>query len=165
MREDPFSAHDMDMKKDTVKDILKDTAAGRKTAGQFMRFICVGFINTAVTYAVFTVLVEFLDTEYTWANLWGYIAGVINSFIWNKTWVFRKKNSGIFREAALFILIFAICYGIQYVCLRLLAEGAGLNEYIAQLAAMCVYTVLNFILNRTFTFRTAHTENEHQERS
>jgi putative flippase GtrA len=98
-----------------------------------------------------------LGVSYKWANVVGYVAGLINSFVWNKQWVFRSNNN-LFYEMAGFGACFVVCYGVQFLLLSVMVEHLEWNEYLAQLLAMGAYTVLNFILNRLFTFRRRESE-------
>ncbi len=99
------------------------------------------------------MLYNLFSVGYTAANLLSYIAGIINSFVWNKLWVFRAKEGNVLREAILFLFVFAVSYGVQYGVLHLLVEYYGINPNWAQLPAMVVYTVVNYVLNRVFTFK------------
>ena len=125
----------------------------RGTVVQFGKFLIVGCLNTGVSLAVIYLLQNGLGIKYTLANLVGYIVGVVNSFFWNKLWVFRKKKGNFVRETLLFLLIFVLCYGVQFACLRLLVEVLSVPATVAQLLAMGVYTVANYILNRCITFK------------
>ena len=117
---------------------------------QFIRFGIVGIINTLITLIVIYFLQEILHVKYTISNFIGYIAGVVNSFFWNKLWVFKKLNSNFIREAILFL---GICYGIQFISLLILVEILYVPDSWAQLLSMIVYTLCNFIMNRCITFK------------
>lgn len=54
---------------------------------RFVKFIIVGCLNTAITYICYVAL-RFFDFGVEVSNLIGYIVGLINSFVWNKKWVF-----------------------------------------------------------------------------
>ena len=125
----------------------------RHTALQFFKFLIVGCINTGLSLAVIYILQNGFDVKYTKANLIGYILGVINSFFWNKLWVFQKKDGKFVREALLFLLIFGICYSLQYICLIVFVEELYLSENWSQLFSMGIYTIANYILNRCITFK------------
>lgn len=125
----------------------------KHTALQFSKFAIVGVSNTLISLAVFYLLYNLFFVGYTAANLLSYIAGVINSFVWNKLWVFRAKEGNVLREAILFLFVFAVSYGVQYGVLHLLVEYYGINPNWAQLPAMVVYTVVNYVLNRVLTFK------------
>ena len=125
----------------------------RKTeAGRFGKFVIVGIINTAVTYIVFVILRLFGATPEI-SNAIGYVAGVANSFIWNKRWVFQTKGTNVWRELTAFLLIFLLCYGIQFLAFTTMIHRWNMNEHIAQLIGMGIYTILNYMLNRTLAFR------------
>lgn len=118
---------------------------------QFLKFLGVGVMNTLISLVIIYGLMG-LGVNYKLANMIGYIAGMSNSFVWNKKWVFGSKNA-IWKELFWFSVSFAICYGLQYGVLKLMVEKWHWNDYLAQLLAMGFYTVTNFILNRLITFR------------
>lgn len=117
---------------------------------KFIRFCIVGLFNTAVTFVVFTLL-RWLSCGLYFSNIISYIAGVVNSFVWNKTWVYGSRNSKWLKEAFVFLILFGISYLIQLIVFK-----TSLNyvpEMLAQLIGMVVYSVTNFLLNRFFNFK------------
>ncbi len=118
---------------------------------QLLKFVGVGLLNTLLSLAIINILM-YVGVNYQLANLIGYVAGVINSFFWSKFWVFQSQKS-LYKEALLFSIVFFFCYAANFLALLFLVEILALSPYIAQPIAMCVYTLLNFILNRTITFR------------
>ncbi|WP_455497441.1 GtrA family protein [Coprobacter sp.] len=124
-----------------------------KTISQIIKFIIVGCINTGLSLAMFYILYNLFNINEYISNLIAYIVGLINSFFWNKLWVFRKNGGNIIREAMYFFIIFAVCYGIQFICFRTLVEYYQINANWAQIPAMIVYTITNYILNRFITFK------------
>lgn len=132
---------------------------------QFAKFIMVGVMNTALTLVVIYVCKSFLEINEYVSNLIGYVAGVINSFLWNKNWVFKAKDH-LLRQAAAFLIGFGCCYGLQLLIVYLIVEhtvygdmmwtieGFTFSGYgVATLVGMAVYTVANFVFNRVVTFR------------
>ncbi|MBR5102312.1 MAG: GtrA family protein, partial [Muribaculaceae bacterium] len=63
----------------------------------------IGLSNTIITLAVFYVLNTLCGFPYGVSNVTGYILGVINSFIWNRTWVF-KSHGKMTHQMMLFIV-------------------------------------------------------------
>lgn len=98
------------------------------------------------------------------SNILGYVVGVINSFLWNKKWVFNSRG-GMAREAFKFLCGFGICYALQFAVVWSLNQSSfgaieldiwvfTLSGYgIATLIGNVVYTVANFFYNRIVTFR------------
>lgn len=132
---------------------------------QFIKFLIVGVINTLVTLIVIFVCKSLLGVNQWVSNAIGYVAGVINSFLWNKQWVFHSSKSAG-REACKFMAGFLICYGIQFFVTWFLTNRMGLGQLewqlggmtfsgyaVATVFGMCVYTICNFIFNRIVTFK------------
>ena len=120
---------------------------------QLIKFGIVGCINTGVSLAVFYTLYNWININEYISNLIAYIIGLINSFFWNKLWVFQKNGGRIIHEAIYFFVIFVFCYGIQFLCFRGLVEYAKIDANWAQIPAMIVYTIFNYILNKFITFK------------
>lgn len=132
---------------------------------QFAKFLLVGGGNTLVTLTVILTLKSVFGVNPWIANAAGYVAGVINSFFWNKLWVFHSHGRRTYDEALRFVVGFAVCYAAQFAvtwCLTrmfgaaewTLPGGFVLSSYgLSTLLGMAVYTLANFIYNRLVTFR------------
>ncbi len=133
---------------------------------QFVKYACVGVLNTLVTLCVIYVCKVLFGVNPLVSNAIGYVAGVVNSFLWNKNWVF--KTSGHYtREAVGFLVGFLICYGLQFLTVWLLSYKTPLREFemsifaftlsgygLATLLGNVVYTLTNYAYNKIVTFRS-----------
>ncbi len=130
---------------------------------QFIKYALVGVMNTLITLAIIFVCKSLLGINEYVSNALGYIGGLINSFLWNKNWVFKVKEDSV-RQAVRFLLGFGICYALQFVAMYLLNEQYGsyvwlifgfpISGYgIANCISMVLYTLANFVYNRLITFR------------
>ncbi len=131
---------------------------------QFIKYCMVGVLNTLVTFGVIYLCKSFLGMNLYVSNALGYICGVTNSFLCNKSWVFHSKG-GYGREALKFLVGFAICYALQFAVVWMLTEsdfgkydfmlaGIVISGYgIATVLGNVVYTLANFVYNRTVTFK------------
>ena len=131
---------------------------------QFIKYCIVGVINTLVTLCTIFVCKSLLGINPYVSNAVGYICGVINSFLWNKQWVFHSKGR-YGREAIRFFVGFGICYCLQFSVVWSLTQtefgdlefsiyGFVLSGYgIATLLGNVVYTLANYIYNRIIVFR------------
>ena len=61
---------------------------------QFLKFIIVGGINTAVTLLVIMLCKSVIGIDPYLSNALGYLAGISNSFLWNRGWVFNSHGFG-----------------------------------------------------------------------
>lgn len=106
---------------------------------EFLRFCLVGAVNTGVDFMVFTVL-NFWSVPLLMAQFMSYTCGVLNSFLMNRTWTFRRsgQSAGQFiRFLALNLLTLTITYGflvwfhnhLEWPMLvsKLVATGASLG--------------------------------------
>lgn len=106
---------------------------------EFMRFCLVGAVNTGVDFTVFTVLSN-MGVLLLVAQCVSYTCGVLNSFLLNRTWTFRRHGQStgqLIRFLALNLGTLTITYGLLVyfhnslawpllVC-KLLATGASLG--------------------------------------
>lgn len=130
---------------------------------KFIKYCMVGVLNTLVCLGVIYMCKSILGINPYVCNILGYTAGVINSFLCNKSFVFHSKGS-ISREAMKFLVGFAVCYLLQLGVVWLINRRYGAEEFdilgivlsgygVATLLGNVVYTLANFIYNRLVTFR------------
>lgn len=67
------------------------------TTYQFLKFAIVGVLNTIIDFSVLNVLISFFglqqgDSRYALYKSISFIVAVLNSFLFNKLWVFRKTG-------------------------------------------------------------------------
>lgn len=119
---------------------------------QFVKFGLVGVSNTLITAGVIALLLEVFLLSDLQANLVGYAAGLVNSFVWNRRWTFRSKSK--IKDTVLkFMLIFVVSYVVQWGVVSLLLRISNVEPYVCHLLGMVVYTVFNFLLNKFYTFK------------
>ncbi|MBN2656110.1 MAG: GtrA family protein [Spirochaetales bacterium] len=121
---------------------------------EMFRFGLVGISNTLVTLSIIFILTKLFAVSYVTANAIGYAAGLINSFLLNRNWTFRSRGH-VGKQSFRFLFVFLICYGFQLALLIILREILSINPDPAQLVAMIFYTLLNYVLNKLFTFGKA----------
>ena len=111
----------------------------RKQQLEFIKYLIVGGMNTAVTLFVIFVCKSVLGLNPYLSNAMGYVAGVTNSFLWNRSWVFH--SNGKIGASASGDMLWQI-------------GGFTLSGYgVATIGGMCVYTLCNFIYNRSVAFK------------
>jgi len=123
-----------------------------KSLVQFIKFGIVGVSNTLLTaIIIWFLLKEFHCSDYL-SNFTGYIIGLLNSFIWNRKWTFESKTK-LSVTAFKFIVTFVISYLFQLGNLYLLLHFTLIDPYYCQILSIVVYTLINFILNKYYTFK------------
>lgn len=137
---------------------------------QFMKYIVVGVMNTTITLAIIFICKSLLGVNEYVSNAIGYVAGLINSFLWNRTWVFHSTGNGFNRQAVIFLAGFCFSYAIQLAVVWIINQswfgdmefeligGFVISGYgIATLVGAVCYTVSNFVFNRLITFKESKT--------
>jgi len=144
---------------------------------QTIKYSIVGVLNTLLTIVVIWFMMHFVfrpedggkisSLALSISNTVGYIVGLINSFIWNRSWTFKSKNNWK-PEFVRFTIAFLICFVIQLILVNILYKYVILNEVhlsffrfeytvsaaeICQLIGIVFYTALNFLFNKYFTFK------------
>lgn len=119
---------------------------------QFLKFILVGLINTAVGYIVFLVGLHFFSLVPSIANTFSYAIALIFSFFLSKNFVFDYGVTD-FRAIIKFICAFIIAFTCNQMILYVGYNIFALPAEVAQIFAMCTYTTIFFIINKLFVFK------------
>lgn len=150
-------------------------SSGLVVLGQLQRFALVGCLNVLVSFLVFqfffvhwplgSLLAEGFDAQMSgapaaWigaeangalANLLGYTAGMLNSFILNKHWTFATKGDTAL-QAQRFIILNLAGMGLSTLAIFLFVDRAGLPYQWVWPLTTAVTMMLNFLGNRYWTF-------------
>jgi putative flippase GtrA len=118
---------------------------------RFIKFGLIGVINTAITIISYSFFVYIMDINYILANIIAYMLGMINSFIWNKNWVFRVKESDLSIYLR-FLIVNLAMLGFNTLGLFILVNTFQLNKLISQIAVVGLGMVINFFLTKTWAF-------------
>lgn len=124
-----------------------------KTVKQAIKYGVVGVSNTLITMAVIWVMMKLFGCREGLSNLTGYVAGLLNSFIWNKQWTFKESSTGWAKSAIRFGIAFAVCYIMQYGLVLVLNSQLTIDHYYNHLIGMVFYTMVNFVINKFYTFK------------
>lgn len=116
----------------------------------YVRFVLVGGINTLFGYGLFSLLI-YLSFHYTLAVALSTIMGVLFNFFTTGRLVFKNFDANkIFR----FIFIYIVLYLINIGSLFILESFGYLNMYVNALVLIIPLSILSFILNKYYVFRS-----------
>ena len=122
------------------------------------KFVLVGIFNTLTGMAIMFGLYNLAGASYWVFSAANYILVSILSYVLNKKFTFRHEGevvqSGI-RFAVNIAVCYLLAYGIAKPCALALLEGCStaLQENVAMLIGMCLFTGLNYLGQRLFVFR------------
>ena len=121
----------------------------RPAVSQFMRFGVVGAINTAISYGSYVVFLS-LGLNYALANLGSLIVGICVSFYSQGRFVFGGAAlSRLPHFVALWAALYLVSIGLIALFLQM-----GIDAYMGGALALVPVTLLSFVCQRHFVFRT-----------
>ncbi|MDO4564594.1 MAG: GtrA family protein [Clostridia bacterium] len=136
---------------------------------QFIKFALVGASNTLVTLIV-GFLLKNLVGVYA-AQTIGYICGLINSYVWNTVWTFKKERKRNASEMIKFVVVNVAVWAISLGLIALLQNVFHLDSWWSGLLGeswliklvdgerFCMFIstmlciALNFLGNKLFVFK------------
>lgn len=139
---------------------------GKSGIIQFVKFALVGVSNTAVDWIVYYALIHTVITtvdQKSIAKAISFVVAVINSYIWNTIWTFRKEYSktvGGKGELSLkgkvfgkFIVVSLIGWGVNYLVFRYTLGQISNRDIVALVFASGSAIVWNFFANKFWTYK------------
>ena len=124
----------------------------------FWKFILVGVANTLFGAAIMFLFYNVLHLSYWISSASNYIFGSILSYVLNRAFTFQNTEHSR-KTLPRFVLSISLCYllayGVAKPLVRNLLTGTtqSLQENVAMLVGMCLFTGLNYIGQRFFVFR------------
>jgi putative flippase GtrA len=109
---------------------------------RFIRFVVVGAINAALSYAIFLVLNRFLHHLIAYSI--GYAAGILTSYFLNLKYVLDVPYSA--NSFVKFPLVYVVQYAYGAVVLTVLVDGIGVPGGVAMLLVIASGAVISFVL-------------------
>ena len=109
--------------------------SGREELKRALKFAVTGVGNTVVDFVVFTVLAVWLGANVPFSQFCGYSAGMLNSYLINRSWTFQTKDR---------LSMVLIQAGIAYL---------GMSKLVAKLFTTAFTIVVNFLISRLWVFR------------
>ena len=123
---------------------------------QFLKFLIVGFINTAIFYLIYYILLQ-LSFSYIIALTIGTLIGIINSYIWNKFFTFKAKKKSV-RETVKFFIVYAVQYLSNLLIIHICVNYLGVSAEFAGLAAIGIGLFISYFGHKFWTFQEGGSE-------
>lgn len=138
----------------------------KKLIIQFSKFIIIGVLNTGIDFAVLNLLMWqtgiYSGKCIILLNAISFSVAVINSYFWNKFWIFRaKETTQTGKEFAQFISVTlvgmmintAIVYSVTTLIPPMFGLSVELWANLAKIAATGISLIWNFIGYKLFVFK------------
>lgn len=123
---------------------------------QFLKFICVGVVNTGVDFGILNLLMFGTGiTSGTYYSVFkgiSFVCAVVNSYIWNKRWTFGRGKQWDKREFVKFLAVSTVAFGVNIGVASFLVNIVGplwqISSYLwanfSAVAAAGITTLVNF---------------------
>jgi dolichol-phosphate mannosyltransferase len=130
-------------------------------ARKFVKFCLVGGTGVVVDMGVLFLLADsrILNLNIILSKGCAAEIALINNFIWNELWTFRRASAGpalglpLLRRFLIFNVICGIGIGLAVLLLHLFHTWLGWNLYLSNLLAILLVTCWNFGLNSKLNWR------------
>ncbi|OUO40330.1 GtrA family protein [Flavonifractor sp. An306] len=122
------------------------------------KFLLVGVLNTLVGAGIMFLLYNVAGWGYWPSTAANYLVGGVESFFLNKYFTFQNKERSWW-QVVKFVITVAVCWVLAYAIAKplvlqvLSGQSVKIQENVAMLAGMCIYTGLNYFGQRFFAFK------------
>lgn len=131
----------------------------KTTVWQFIKFNIVGVVNTGVDFGLFYLLTKPFSVNEHVAKVISYTAGIVNSYVWNTMWTFRKEKNRTLREMSLFLLVNLVSLGVNEGVFALCSGPMGIDiNFVNLLLASGGAALVNFAGNKLLVFKGRNPE-------
>jgi len=145
---------------------------------QIYRFCIVGCLNFGISYSFFFLAYQYVSFSTTiqtffpdsatslfsglqrigipsidaaTANVIGFGAGMVNSFLWNKLWTFQMPENTE-KQIRKFIITNLICLLVSTISILIFTDINHWPYHIVWIVTMSFVTILNFVMSKYWVF-------------
>ena len=128
-----------------------------KLPKRFIVFTMVGISGIFVNNAVLYLLIEYLFLPLSLASLVAIQLAIFNNFIWNRKFTWRDRGmkgwTAIRHGLLRFTLVSWVAGALNWLILLILDYTTDLHYILANLIAIFIASILNYVLNDFWTFK------------
>lgn len=125
-------------------------------SNKFKELFLYGIIGAgcaSLDFVVYTLTLHLLGSDQLlFANGLGVVCGIMTSFTLNRKYNFKVKDKAAQRFVT-FFLVGMLGLGISSCLLLTLVSYLGYNELVSKLITIAVVSIIQFLLNKTITFK------------
>ena len=117
------------------------------------KFAVVGVANTLIDMGVFALLAQVLGRNVYLSQVLSYSAGMLNSYILNRSWTFQAKDRFFSPALVRFVALNLVMLLVSTGLLWFFFDVWGLPKLVAKVLATGFTLLLSFTANRLWVFR------------
>lgn len=146
--------------------LVQKVGGGIMSCPPFIKFLLVGILNTVVGLSMMLLLNKGLSWPYWHATFTGNTTGALVSYLLNKTFTFKSKVT-IQAGVPKFVIVVLATYFISFSLSQRITETMSPlitfmrmeTDTIAILLGSIIYTITNYMGQKTIVFREGYPEN------
>lgn len=119
------------------------------------KFALVGVVNTLLDMGLFALLAQLLGVNVYLSQCISFSAGVLNSYLINRSWTFRTKEAFWSPALVRFLLLNVAMLAVSTAIIWLFYDLLGIHKLIAKVISTGCTLVVSFLINRLWVFRDA----------
>ncbi len=132
---------------------------------QFMRFACIGFLNTALNFLVLNTVSKALNINKGWelgaVAVLGFSLAVIQSYLWNRTWTFGSEQGVSLAKNVVRLLTVGLLGAVAIVLVLIGSNFDAPFYYYA--GVLIAYLIVETVIWKAFGFHMS--DFDHQSHS
>lgn len=111
---------------------------------KFIKFLLIGLLNTGITYILYLVFLPF--TTYEVSYTLSYVIGIITSYIFNSSMVFRSKLTLL--KFIKYPLVYIVQFFLNWIILKLAVNYFNIHTKFAPVIVMVITIPITFALSK-----------------
>ncbi len=131
------------------------------TSRHFLLYTAIGLSGVALDFLIFALLISKTDINYLLANFIAISIAILNNFLLNAYFNFKKTDGLLYRFAS-FYFVGLLGLGLSQILL-IFFIALGFNEIIAKLLTLPPILIFQFMLNKKYSFKSSATSNQNRE--
>lgn len=120
------------------------------------KFIVVGAVNFALTFAVFTSMLKVMEINYLLSLATAWAVGMLFSYVLNFAWVFKPEQKIQFNARFVrFFFASVLSIGVNMLVLRYMVERTNFDPFYVQMMLIPFLVIFNFGTAKFWSFATS----------
>ncbi|MBP7282760.1 MAG: GtrA family protein [Leptospiraceae bacterium] len=120
---------------------------------RFIKFLVVGGICTIINYIIFYVLFNYFGVQYLLSSAIGYTSGLVIGYYVNKFWTYQVERDSQEKYMFKYLFVYLASLGASTLFLKFLVEFLNLNPVLANIFAIGLSTITNFVGTNFLVFK------------
>ena len=121
---------------------------------RFIKFLIVGGTCTIINYAIFFVLLNYFGVQYLLSSAIGYTSGLVIGYFINKFWTYQVEKNSQEKFMFKYLLVYSASLAGSTVFLKILVDLLNFNPTLANIFAIGLSTITNFVGTNFLVFKT-----------